>query len=426
MRGTWIAAAVVLAFAAGWLGRGCADGSVPQSGTTTQAAPTPATSLGRTAMKPRPNASAPRLDQSPDGPGSEDAAGQGTAACDDADAGWWDAARSNSAAAGLPKTVFGVVVDSVSGAPIAGVNIHLCAYGDDGDLGWNGFSTDDAGRFSAEALLDWMPDARRFELIAGRFGYRPARVPVATAEVRVELEKLDHAPLPGRIVGTALGEDGKPLTGRLLVHVNDDLDMESSKTWTLADANGRFAIEGVSPGHWTLRLAESRDSIEVNVVESQDASIELRACFDGPHPGAFAPGEMTQVRFDEENERLFKELNYSTMSGHMDDAALERRISRYRYDRQQLELQWLRGAPGRDVVVTCGTVGAGTFVRFQRDGGANCQWRARVADGAARFPSIPYGKWRAVLVRPGEPDVGVDLEVVAGDGALSVSIPSAK
>jgi hypothetical protein len=35
------------------------------------------------------------------------------------------------------------------------------------------------------------------------------------------------------------------------------------------------------------------------------------------------------------------------------------------------------------------------------------------------------GKWRAVLVRPAERDVAVDVDLKAGDGAFEVALPKA-
>lgn len=403
MRRVAILAVALLAFAAGWMLRGCSGTSGPRPEAPPRApdstSGTPSVSRAHPTKRgdgasPRhgdderrgvtPSPDTAKIPQSPPRP---------------------DPQRGGEAKSGdtpLPKSVAGIVVDSKSGEPVAGANIHLCAYGDDGDLGWSGFSTDDEGRFSAKALPDWSSDVRRLEVIAGRDGYRSARVPVMTTEVRVEMEKLDRPPLPGRIVGTAFGEDGKPLTGRLLVHVCDDLDMHSSKTWTLADASGRFAIVGVGPGHWTMGLAESEESSEVNVTEEQDSPVELRARFDGPHPGAFAEGTLDEVTF------------------------LHRLAALHGYEQQQLELQWLRQGPGRDLVVTGLPSVAGAYVRLERREGARCEWRAQIEEGRAKFPSIPFSKWRAVLVRPGEPDIAADVDLKAGDGAFEVALTPSK
>lgn len=414
MRWTWVAAAAVLAFAAGWQLRGCArDGSTPTDATTnrplTEAAASPSRSERPAKRRATEQIATPRDDAS-----GTKAANDGKDTPDPPSPK--DRAATSTDSASQIKTVSGIVVDSVSGKPVPAVNVHLCAANADGDLGWNGVGTGDDGRFESEIPQRWLSaPGLRLEVLAGCRGYRTGRVPVTTPDVRVELEKLDHPLRPGRVVGTARDEIGNPLTGRILVHMVDELDLGSSKTWTTADANGQFALEGTAPGHWKLGLAESVEIVEVNVVEGQDASVELHAKFDGAHPGAFAPGELTEETFARERARL----RSGDLTGEESDFPRDWLL-------QQLELQWIRHAPGRDVVVTGLPATDGGFVRLERREGARCEWRRRAADGKASFPSIPYGKWRAVLVRPGEPDVATELEVKAGDGAFTVELSASK
>jgi hypothetical protein len=280
MRGTWIAAAVVLAFAAGWFSRGCAGGDAPTgdaAATATTQPAEPATRVHRETTNERTAA--------PARPGPELAPSRGARAASGATDGSSESPQPESAPANgevKPLTrVAGVVVDSATGEGLMDVSVQLRALREDStpDGSSMGARTDSNGRFEFDQLMDWIVHARHLGICAGRDGWRIARVPVETEDVRIELERETTAPRPGRIVGTAWAENGKPLTGRLFVCIRE---------------------------------------------------------------------------------------------------------------------------------------------------GSGCEWRAAVTDGKAAFTSVPLGKWRAVLVRPGEADIGVDVELKAGDGACLVELPGAK
>jgi len=415
-----VLAALALAFVAGWIVRGCGTetSNAPSNDASREVAvaaartpPTPALRRAEPQGREPSRRSAPTRDDAPSEPSNSATkpdepkeAAQPTVASTAAESG----------AMNTWKAVSGVVVDSLTGAPVAGANIHLCVFDGDDPWGWNGSGSGDDGRFAANLLDDWR-DAKKLRLVvlAGKDGYQPARVPVATPTVRVELEKLDHAPRPGRIVGIARDADGKPLSGRLLIGGKDDLDIHSFGSWTNADANGRFTIEGVPTGHLRVNLAESDDVVDVTVVEGCEASIELRARFSRPATGAFAPGTLTAAEYERMRALLepIRDQEFSKDASGFAPAG---------YALQQLELQWLRCAPGRDVVVSALPAADGAFVRLDRAEGACCTWRAPIVDGTAKFASIPLGEWRAVLVRPGVADFGCDVKVKAGDGPLVV------
>lgn len=416
-------AAVALAFAAGWCLRGCAAEPTPPS-PATPPAPRPVAA---------PSAPVHRERNTSRGTAETTTQGAGARVARTSEEPTRPAAQPESPKPETPKPaesapdatkpiekVTGIVVDTKSGAGVEGVTIHLCVSREDGEFGgWTGETSDAEGNFVCDLPPSWANTKNKFEIRAGRDGYRPARVAVTTDTARVEIEKLDRIPLAGRIVGTARGEDGRPITGRIFIGMNDELDLHSFGVWANADANGRFAIDAVAPGHWTVGLSESRESFEVNVVEGGEASVELRGKFEEA-TGAFAAGELTEAAYAREKTRL-EHLMYGAM-GSKDEAA----AGSAGYAVQQLEYQWLRYAPGRDVVVTGLPAAGGAYVRLDRREGACCEWRAPIADGKAAFPSIPLGRWRAILVRPGEADVGVEVDVVKGDGVLTVDLAAAK
>jgi hypothetical protein len=254
---------------------------------------------------------------------------------------------------------------------------------------------------------------------------------VTTSTTRLEIERLDRAQRPGRVVGTARDDDGKPLAGRLMISLHDELDLHSCGVWVAADANGRFGIDGVAAGNWRIALSESDAAVDVNVAEDGESPVELVAKFDSPPTGAFAPGRLDAATYERVKSVLdgavSATLAAAEAAGRPKGNAFDSEAVRSAmWQGQQFEYQWMRHAPGRDVVVTGLPAADGTFVRLDHREGAGCEWRATARGGRAQFASVPYGKWRATLIRPGTPDVSAELDLDAGDGALTIDVSTAK
>jgi hypothetical protein len=433
MRRIAVLVALVLAFAAGWLGRGCAAGDEMASAPppTVPAAPTATRSADATPAPVRRERAAEPESRTKETPRRE--AAKGADAPKPSPDGAAEAAKAAPRADGARAfdEVTGVVVDNRTGEAVDGVRLHLCYSSDGQSWGWFGDTSHDGGKFKFDLRSVTFDETERFELRGGRDGYRVARAPVTTGSVRLEIEKLDRAQRPGRIVGTARTDDGKPLAGRLMVSLHDELDLHSCGVWTVADANGRFALDGIAAGNWRVALSESGAEVAVNVAEDGETPVELVAKFDDPPTGAFAAGTLDAATYERVKSVLDAAVSSALAAAHAQgvpesQAFNNEAVSAALWQGQQFEYQWLRHAPGRYVVVSGLPSGDGAFVRLEHRQGAGCEWRTPVKDGQARFASVPYGRWRAVLVRPGAADASADVEVAAGDGAMSVTLAPAK
>ena len=173
------------------------------------------------------------------------------------------------------RSVEGTVRDAVSGDPVGGVRVAVGAvpfwgFGSEPRLGANETRTDGKGRFRLGGL-----GTAPISLAASAPGYALASRAGVKAGSRVELLLL-----PGlSIRGLVLGPDGKGVPEAKVV-AEPDLPTASLAGPVTSDANGRFALAGVTPGTYRVfghapKLGASLVE-EVSVEAGSDARVDLR------------------------------------------------------------------------------------------------------------------------------------------------------
>jgi len=291
-----------------------------------------------------------------------------------------------------PAQMNGKVVDAETGEPVVGVRVLYAAETPGGYSNWHGDRTKTDGGFTNLRPDGWDAEGAKVELRLSKDGYEPVRVLPTEADFVVKMKKDLRRILPGRIVGKAHDPDGAPVAGVLAIEGYDDIGADMAQ-YVVADSTGAFVMEGVPPGKYglTVRLAKKATRPAVVVVEGRDSSMDLVVEGDqrtdddrtfGASPkrtgsGDWAPG-------------------YGTWTRVLDASG--------------------RSAPPRDVVVTGLVDEPGAVVRLSiREA---FYWRVPVSGGEARFSAVAPGRWKVVVVRPGQLSQSMWLDVPAGDGAL--------
>jgi Carboxypeptidase regulatory-like domain len=146
-------------------------------------------------------------------------------------------------------SVEGVVTHSVSGAPLARVQVHLTAVANTEEI--YGASTGADGKFSITNLPKgtYTVTAKRtgFVMPAARDGRRAFEIALQPGDKKDDLAvKLTPT---GAISGRVTGVDGVPMEGSNVVGDDGSGDGPQSAT----DANGNFRIGGLAPGKYRVR-----------------------------------------------------------------------------------------------------------------------------------------------------------------------------
>jgi hypothetical protein len=314
----------------------------------------------------------------------------------------------------------GVVIDAATQQPISGARV-LFAIATGGRAGsWWGDTTAADGRFANRVDDDTDLAGQRMELRVSKDGYEPVRVAAEGGDLRVELRPRTTPVVPGRVAGLARGADGKPLAGEIEVNGYDGEGANATQ-WTLADASGEFVLEGVPPGSWQLRIG-SGPRAEVTVAEGGEARVELTSAKSGDGfvvtdvdpskvvvEGAQANEALADLR------RLYEQASAIQS---IDAAARERLLRQFALEIQQLESRTLAAAPRREVAISRLPSDTRAWLRLEQR--PRHFRRVEVQGGVARFPSVPAGKYLAVLLEPGRPDRTMQVTVGTGEGRVDV------
>jgi hypothetical protein len=324
------------------------------------------------------------------------------------------------------RAAAGVVVDAATQQPIGGARVLLAIA--EGPLkgSWWGDTTGEDGTFHPAIHSESSLPASSFELRVSKDGYEPVRVPAAAEGMRVELRLRGVFPIPGRVVGVARTADGKPLAGEFEVDGSDEMGGNATQ-FAIADSGGAFALEGVPPGRWQLRVGRG-PQVEAVVPEGGEVRIEFALGKPGDKggltvtdidPSAVKPADPAAAERLAALTRLLAELSAERSPALEDDARA--RISRsVAQEIQKLDAASRAALPRREVQVTGLAAAAGGLRAWVRlEVRPRYFRRVEVTDGAARFPSVPVGTYTAVLVVPGRPDLTREVIVPPGDGAFA-------
>ncbi len=312
------------------------------------------------------------------------------------------------------RRVGGRVLDGSGGRPLVDARVRVVVVAD-GSVSWEGCRTGEGGVFEASVPGDAARPGARIELRIARRGHRTLVLPWTDGPVEVRLEPLDHAPLPGRVVGFATDAAGHVLSGRLLLDATDEFD-DHAGLWALADDAGRFVLEGVPAGWWRLRLVGGDATVPAIVPEDGETRVALRGGAE-PWPGALGDDEFAR-RHAELSARMAPER--ATTDAQLGAAEEREAALAVALAVQDLEQRRRATAPTREVEIRGLPSGASVHLRADAVQGPQDAWRARVVEGVARFPALTHEAWRLVLEVPGDAEVRKPLDVVAGEGVLCV------
>jgi len=159
--------------------------------------------------------------------------------------------RLRSGAGGSSEeTISGLVVDG-SDHPVAEALVSArFAFGRSGLHTTDQTVTDGAGRFTLEGL-----DRGRYNVVASGSGLAPGRargVPTGTADLRLVLSQ------GGSLVGTVTEEatgDPVPSFSVVIQRPMGPMSRAPYRTETVFDAEGRYEVTGVEPGHYTVLVS---------------------------------------------------------------------------------------------------------------------------------------------------------------------------
>ncbi len=305
----------------------------------------------------------------------------------------------------------GRVLDA-DGNPLVGARVLAVRVGS----GWHGARSGEDGSFDSE-----VPQGDgALELRVRMPGHQIAIVPWSgeeLADVDVRLERQSAPPVPGRVLGYATDPDGHPITGRVLVTGYDAM-WDHQAVWSIADDGGSFVLEGVAPGHWTLRLsgAPQEHTVDAIVPDGGETRAHLRG---GAEPW---PGELDEATF----RRLHSEIS-RRMTRFRSDATVpadERESNEWQVvmSMQGLESRWRGVAPAREVFVTGLPTPDHAYLTAAATRGPGHRWRVPIREGTARFSALTHEVWSLSVEVPGDV-VGsaLDLIVAAGEGVQRVA-----
>ncbi len=311
----------------------------------------------------------------------------------------------------------GSVVDAATGEPVVGVRVLFAAWEDEQELGWYGDTTSDDGSFEHDVPTYWAERATRLELRIGRRGYTDVILPVTDADdsVKVELHPLPQAPVPGKVVVHAAHPDGTPITGVVLVGGRDGPD--GLWQWAVADAAGRFELDGVPPGYWRLRLNRTGQEVEAILPDGGETSVQLV----GPHRPW--PQAMTEQEFRKRHAAISsrRPREVETDALVIEDEGRDAEAFDLAWRMQELETEWRAVAPRREVIVTGLPTDGPAWLRAGANGPNNA-WRVRIVDGTARFAGLTYEHWDLRIERADGPGERYPVDVVAGDGPIRIDL----
>jgi hypothetical protein len=307
------------------------------------------------------------------------------------------------------------------GKPLAGATVTWLDIGGPGDVSWFGMTTLDDGSFAFEERQ--VEPSHRLEVRARAAGFRTFRGTAPDeGAMEIRLAPSDHAPLPGRIRGTARTSDDKAFTGPVEVTVVDEM-YRAHGLWTWADANGAFVLEGVAPGDCQVFLSWSDAWQSANVPEGGEVRVELRSSRPAE---SFRPAPWTEekakrrdalARKIEQDELFRSEIPPKDPATGSAALPSDEGLEQLRKDLAELDECRLAALPVREVLVTGLPKDAGCVVVAT---GGSREWRSEAKGGVARFAGLSVEKWTLTLARPGRSDVMQEAEVAAGEGAQTI------
>jgi hypothetical protein len=281
-----------------------------------------------------------------------------------------------------------------------------------------GVKTDTAGRFEVRLPRDFALAGRRVELRVAHVRHWTWRgAPQTPGEiVRVRLTPWDREPAPGRVLGTAVDSSDRPLSGELVLTVEDEF-LRVRSACVLADERGAFTLEGLWHGTWRISL-DGCPPVEAAIRDGDEIRVRLRATHDAAELGAnersTRASEVLHARVAELKSRKV-ELAESGRTKDELDEQLEAAIE----ELQRAEAMRRKDRIRRDVVVT-GVPRDGAYVV-----GALCEgriWRVVAKDGVARFSSLSTETWTITIERFGVAMPLLDVAVEEGEGPQTVEV----
>jgi large repetitive protein len=186
-------------------------------------------------------------------------------------------------------SVEGVVAHSVSGAPLARVQVHLTENGKE-DAQVYAASTDADGKFSIANIPKgtYSVSAKRtgYVMPAGRDGRRVLEIVLEPGDKKDDLAvKLTPT---GSISGRVTGMEGVPMEGSTVTA--DDGTGEGPQSST--DANGNFRIGGLAPGRYRVRAGQEFVPFQPETRTDGTEEIHYSPTY---FPNALAAAEATRV-----------------------------------------------------------------------------------------------------------------------------------
>jgi hypothetical protein len=319
-----------------------------------------------------------------------------------------------------PPAVRGRVTDASDGSPVALARVVVST--DAAEGAWLNSDTNEAGEFDVPVARGTFAAGASLRVRVRAPGHRDWRgTATIDAPLDVRLEAVAGGPVPGRVAGTAVDSEGSPIAGEIAVQGRDDF-LGTMHRAALADATGRFLLEGVTPGRWSLVLADGGIAADVLVPEDGTVVVTLRTRdrqLPAP-PFADAAGIDAEIRdLDARAARLRKDAASLGATSSVREE-LERQLAGVAQTRAALVREQVRAAPHRAVLVRGLPRDVRTWVAAPGDEG---DWVVEARAGEAFLPPLALGAARVEVRRHGAPPESFVLRVEAGAGAQVVEVP---
>lgn len=312
------------------------------------------------------------------------------------------------AATSEPDRVVGTVTGR--GIPLVGVRVVLAGT-HAGQPSLLATTTSLAGTYDLPLSRGAFDPGTPLELRVQADGFEPLRKPVAAGTADAVLTPLAREPVPGRLRCTATGADGSPLRGDVVVCGFDEF-LAPLRRAAVADGNGRFTLDGVPPGRWSLSLGDDQPRRDADVPADGTIDVKLVRAVDPPIPVRRTPGE-----FAEEEQAILRRVEAAAQRAAAPDATAEtlsscnEELERVQRELTELRRQRAATAPHRTLVVTGIPLTERAWVSVDADEGV---WIFEATVGAARIPSVPLGATVVTIRRLDRTPVRVEVTVEKG------------
>lgn len=259
-------------------------------------------------------------------------------------------------------------------------------------------------------------------------GYRTWRGaplgPDRGAEEEIRLAALESPPTPGRVAGVALDADGQAFRGEIAVNGFDEF-LERVHRAVEAQDDGRFVLECMAPGRWSLRLGDDGPWADVDVPDDGVVRAELRSRDRVPTVNSSPDMASVAASLDAEVRRLDAEIALARdeLAKLPDTDPRRERVLGRIVDAERVRaarsVERARAGPHRALIVRGLPRDRRVWVSAPGDVG---DWVVEARNDEAVFPPLALGAMRVEVRTTDAEPVRSVVRIVAGDGAQVVDL----